>query len=272
MRNFTFLENHIEVSISFIRLIFVSGGDQSLLRRIRVSLSFVLFLILCAVAGAVSAICVCWACDACYSCDSRLKAFAVLGNLGFRGFVIGLLYGLHYVYNERWILQFQIIQRPPFFSFKMGLPLSVLWASRFSATGFVISGVLALFLPAEYRSQCSARMFIVEQTVFYIESFVVILCWELNHHLHQKCGEKYQIKGCAGQGGFAQVFKAYLNSNHDDVVALKIQKPRFPWEFYMYRHLDMRIPENESFGFAHRLYLYSDYNDGKEEDKNTCRR
>ncbi|KAL6512855.1 protein kinase [Orobanche hederae] len=76
-----------------------------------------------------------------------------------------------------------------------------------------------------------------------------------------------------GQGGFAQVFIAYLNSNPNDVVALKIQNPPFPWEFYMYRQLDMRIPENErkSFGFAHRLYLYSDYSDGKEEDKNTCR-
>ncbi|KAK6151747.1 hypothetical protein DH2020_014382 [Rehmannia glutinosa] len=74
-------------------------------------------------------------------------------------------------------------------------------------------------------------------------------------------GEKYQIKGCAGQGGFAQVFKAYVNSNPDDVVALKIQKPPFPWEFYMYRQLDIRIPEQErkSFGFAHRLHLYSDY-------------
>ncbi|XP_057507466.1 mitotic checkpoint serine/threonine-protein kinase BUB1 isoform X1 [Actinidia eriantha] len=73
--------------------------------------------------------------------------------------------------------------------------------------------------------------------------------------------KKYQIKGCAGQGGFAQVFKAYVNSNPDDVVALKIQKPAFPWEFYMYRQLDKRIPESHrpSFGFAHRLHLYSDY-------------
>ncbi|KAL6570245.1 hypothetical protein OROMI_014759 [Orobanche minor] len=71
--------------------------------------------------------------------------------------------------------------------------------------------------------------------------------------------EKYQIKGCAGHVGFAQVFKSYLNSNPDDVVAHKIQKPPFP--------------ENEkSFGFAHKLYLDSDYSDGKEEDKNTCRR
>ncbi|XP_050248338.1 mitotic checkpoint serine/threonine-protein kinase BUB1 isoform X2 [Quercus robur] len=74
-------------------------------------------------------------------------------------------------------------------------------------------------------------------------------------------GKKYQIKGCAGQGGFAQVYKAYVNSNPDEVVALKIQKPAFPWEFYMYRQLDQRISEKErsSFGIAHRMHLYSDY-------------
>lgn len=74
-------------------------------------------------------------------------------------------------------------------------------------------------------------------------------------------GKKYQIKGYSGQGGFAQVFKAYMDSNPDDVVALKIQKPAFPWEFYMYRQLDKRIPEEErpSFGFAHKVHIYSDY-------------
>ncbi|XP_024018206.1 mitotic checkpoint serine/threonine-protein kinase BUB1 [Morus notabilis] len=72
-------------------------------------------------------------------------------------------------------------------------------------------------------------------------------------------GIKYQIKGCAGQGGFAQVHKAYVNSNPDDVVALKIQKPPFPWEFYMYRQLDRRISaeERSSFGFAHGVHLYT---------------
>ncbi|XP_039018055.1 mitotic checkpoint serine/threonine-protein kinase BUB1-like isoform X2 [Hibiscus syriacus] len=34
-------------------------------------------------------------------------------------------------------------------------------------------------------------------------------------------GRKYQIKGCAGQGGFAQVSKAHVDRNPDDVVALK---------------------------------------------------
>ncbi|XP_071701207.1 mitotic checkpoint serine/threonine-protein kinase BUB1 [Rutidosis leptorrhynchoides] len=74
-------------------------------------------------------------------------------------------------------------------------------------------------------------------------------------------GEKYQIKGCAGKGGFAQVYKACISSNADEVVALKIQKPPFPWEYYMYRQLDQRIPETERspFGYAHRLHLYTDY-------------
>lgn len=74
-------------------------------------------------------------------------------------------------------------------------------------------------------------------------------------------GDTYQITGCAGKGGFAQVYKACINNKKDEVVALKIQKPPFPWEFYMYRQLDLRIPENERpcFGYAHRLHLYSDY-------------
>ncbi|PQM34764.1 mitotic checkpoint serine/threonine-protein kinase BUB1 isoform X1 [Prunus yedoensis var. nudiflora] len=71
---------------------------------------------------------------------------------------------------------------------------------------------------------------------------------------------KYQIIGCAGQGGFAQVYKAYVSCNPDDVVALKIQKPAFPWEFYMHHQLDQRISDKErsSFGLAHRMHLYSD--------------
>ncbi|XP_057984374.1 mitotic checkpoint serine/threonine-protein kinase BUB1 isoform X3 [Hevea brasiliensis] len=35
-------------------------------------------------------------------------------------------------------------------------------------------------------------------------------------------GKQYHIKGCAGQGGFAKVFKAFVNSNPDDIVALKM--------------------------------------------------
>lgn len=74
------------------------------------SLSFLLFVSLCAVAGAVSVICVCWGCDVYYNVESRSKRDGVFGVLGFRGFVIGLFYGLHYVYQQRWVLRFPIIQ------------------------------------------------------------------------------------------------------------------------------------------------------------------
>ncbi|XP_039018056.1 mitotic checkpoint serine/threonine-protein kinase BUB1-like isoform X3 [Hibiscus syriacus] len=50
-------------------------------------------------------------------------------------------------------------------------------------------------------------------------------------------GRKYQIKGCAGQGGFAQVSKAHVDRNPDDVVALK----------------------RSSFGFAHKIHIYYDF-------------
>ncbi|XP_074276100.1 mitotic checkpoint serine/threonine-protein kinase BUB1 [Silene latifolia] len=72
---------------------------------------------------------------------------------------------------------------------------------------------------------------------------------------------EYQIKGRAGEGGFAQVFRAYVNSDPDDAVALKIQNPAFPWEFHMYRQLDKRIPDEErlEFGSARRMHHYTDY-------------
>ncbi|XP_020525970.1 mitotic checkpoint serine/threonine-protein kinase BUB1 isoform X1 [Amborella trichopoda] len=76
----------------------------------------------------------------------------------------------------------------------------------------------------------------------------------------KSCGCKYQIKGCAGRGGFAEVYKAYKSELPEDVVALKIQKPAFPWEFYLYRQLDKRIPSKErsAFGFAQRVHIFSD--------------
>ncbi|KAF0889539.1 hypothetical protein E2562_026953 [Oryza meyeriana var. granulata] len=73
-------------------------------------------------------------------------------------------------------------------------------------------------------------------------------------------GRKYQIKGSPGTGAFAKVYKASVDGNTEDLVALKIQKPPFPWEFYMYRQLDMRISDIErpSFGYTHEVHVYAD--------------
>ncbi|KAJ3670479.1 hypothetical protein LUZ60_010803 [Juncus effusus] len=76
---------------------------------------------------------------------------------------------------------------------------------------------------------------------------------ELGHY-------KYQIKGCSGTGALAKVFKAFVDENPDEIVALKIQKPSYPWEFHMYRQLDKHISGTErlNFGNAHRMHIYSD--------------
>lgn len=76
-------------------------------RRVRISLSFVLFATLAAFSGFVSVVCICWSCDCFTELQPRLF---VMGALGFRAFVAGLFYGLYYVYKRRWILQFPIIQ------------------------------------------------------------------------------------------------------------------------------------------------------------------
>ncbi|CAN6457413.1 unnamed protein product [Victoria cruziana] len=72
--------------------------------------------------------------------------------------------------------------------------------------------------------------------------------------------KKYQIKGCSGKGGYAQVFKSHVYGSPEETVALKIQNPAFPWEFYMYKQLDEKIPavERSNFGFAQKIHIYAD--------------
>lgn len=67
----------------------------------------------------------------------------------------------------------------------MGLPLAVGKALKLSAAGYVLSAILSFVLPYEFKGQLPVGNFITEQILFYIGSFVVILCWELCHHLHQ---------------------------------------------------------------------------------------
>lgn len=76
-------------------------------------------------------------------------------------------------------------QRPPFFSFKMGLPSAIARALKLSGVAYLFSATVALFLPDQLKSQGTVGKFIAEQIMFYLGSFAVFLCWELSHHLHQ---------------------------------------------------------------------------------------
>ncbi|KAH7306839.1 hypothetical protein KP509_22G033700 [Ceratopteris richardii] len=72
--------------------------------------------------------------------------------------------------------------------------------------------------------------------------------------------KRYHLKGCTGQGAFAQVFKACEEQDRENIVVLKIQRPPCPWEFYIYSQLNKRIPEEErsSFGRAWKMHMYDD--------------
>lgn len=160
-------------------MLFLSGagnvGSEGR-KKVGVSLGFVGFVGLCGLSGAVAVGSVCWSC---------MDFGGGFKGVGFKGFVVGLVYGLVFVFKKRWIIEFPIVQRPLFFSFKMGIPSSARRALKLSCTGYLISTLLAFFLPNEFKSLVTLGKFLNEQILLFIGVFVVFMCWELSLHLHQ---------------------------------------------------------------------------------------
>ncbi|PRQ29544.1 putative nucleoporin protein Ndc1-Nup [Rosa chinensis] len=176
----------LKLSLELIRFLFVPGGSDltgspGSRPRVRVTVRFLAFLAAAAVSGSVAAVSV---------CGELGGGVWGIGRVGFRGFVMGLLYGLYYVYKRRWVLEFPIIQRPPFFSFKMGLPTAITRSLKLSGAAYLVSAILVVFLPHQFHNRVTIERLIAEQITFYIGSFLVFLCWELSHHLHQVLNTK----------------------------------------------------------------------------------
>ncbi|URD84421.1 Nucleoporin protein Ndc1-Nup [Musa troglodytarum] len=145
--------------------------------RARRSLASGVFLLVCGVAGFLSVVAVCG--------NAEVVDGESLVGVGLRGLVFGLVYGLHYVYRRRWILKFPIIQRPLFYSFKIGLSQSLKRALKLSVQAYVSSVILIFFLPDQLKNKSMIGKFIVQQLRFYIGILTVSICWELSHHLLQ---------------------------------------------------------------------------------------
>ncbi|MBA0645205.1 hypothetical protein Goklo_013330 [Gossypium klotzschianum] len=107
------------------------------------------------------------------------------GRVGFKGFASGLFYASFYVYKRRWVLQFPIIQRPLFFSFKMGIPSAIIRALKLSAAAYLFSALLLVFLPHHFSTDLKLGNFFTQHIISYAACFSMFLCWELTHHLHQ---------------------------------------------------------------------------------------
>ncbi|KAI7732911.1 hypothetical protein M8C21_008789 [Ambrosia artemisiifolia] len=168
-----------ELFFGLLKLIFVFyGGGQpfppDFRRRLRVTSGFLVFV----ASSSVSAFL------------SLLSLSGLELGLGLRGFALGLVYASHYLFTNRWVLDFPILQRPLFFSYKMGIRKAVVKAVSLSSAGYLVSLVLPIFVSDR---KMAMRALVVEQIVFYFASCVVFLCWELNRHLLQVCAWSARI-------------------------------------------------------------------------------
>ncbi|KAL8242338.1 hypothetical protein R6Q59_012640 [Mikania micrantha] len=160
-----------ELLFGLLKLIFVYVGQPlppDFRRRVRVTLCFSSFLASCGVSAFLSVAC--------------LSGCLDFGALGLRGLALGLIYGSHYLFKRRWVLVFPIVQRPLFFSYKMGVRQAIVKAASLSCAGYLLSLVLPIIISGRKLAMGDV---VLEQIVFSFSSFVVFLCWELNCHLLQ---------------------------------------------------------------------------------------
>lgn len=89
-----FLTFHFIFSVSLSLV--SSPSPHPIFLNLKLSLTFLLFITASALSGSVAAL--------------SFSGFNAFGRLGLRGFLVGLIFGFHYVVKRRWVLDFPIIQ------------------------------------------------------------------------------------------------------------------------------------------------------------------
>ncbi|KAJ8511261.1 hypothetical protein OPV22_001695 [Ensete ventricosum] len=131
--------------------------------RARRSFASGVFLLVCGVAGFLSVVAVCG--------NSEVVDGASLVGLGLRGICC--------------FLDWFDLQRPLFYSFKIGLSQSLKRALKLSVQAYVSSVILIFFLPDQLKNKSMIGELIIQQLRFYIAILTVSICWELSYHLLQ---------------------------------------------------------------------------------------
>ncbi|KAF2946387.1 hypothetical protein DAI22_02g289400 [Oryza sativa Japonica Group] len=113
------------------------------------------------------------------------SGWAAVAGMEFRGAVLGAVFAAHYFGRRRWLLQFPVVQRPPFYGLKMGLLPSGKRALKVSLQAFFLSFILIFVLPQQFRIRGSIGSQIIAQIGIFIMSTAVAFCWEISHHFVQ---------------------------------------------------------------------------------------
>ncbi|XP_039064062.1 uncharacterized protein LOC120209047 [Hibiscus syriacus] len=173
---------------------------------------------------------------------SAVSLCGVNGRVGFKGFSLGLIFAVFYIYKRRWVLQFPIIQRPLFFSFKMGIHSAIVRALKLSAAAYLFSALLLAFLPHDFSIDLELGNFFALHIVAYAAGFCMFLCWELTHHLHQALHTKRFIfappKGSAA---------AETNPSEPLLAALEETSPASLLKYLAYLDLCMVCENNVDY-------------------------
>ncbi|KAL0907816.1 hypothetical protein M5K25_022255 [Dendrobium thyrsiflorum] len=209
-----------------------TNGDYSADFRHRVyrTLSKCFFLLICVLSGFLSTAALCGRAEP----GGGMK----LVGLGINGAMFGLVYGVHYLYHKRWILTFPVIQRPFFYSLKMGLYSSLREALKLSTLALIPSLLVTLFVPDQFKSRRSIGTFILYLANLYAGVSVISFTWELSTHLllvvHTRRCHFAPSRGSAA---------AETNPSEELLDALEQSSPRSLLKYLAYLDLCM-VSEN----------------------------
>ncbi|XP_020527769.1 uncharacterized protein LOC18441940 isoform X2 [Amborella trichopoda] len=227
-----------EISVNMAKTliqVLITGYPPSstleLRRRAQGSADRLLVALICAISGCVAMISVCG--------GSAFADAPNLVNLGLRGSIAGIVYGVHFIYMRRWVLSFPVIQRPLYFSFKMGLSQSLLQAIKLSSIAELCTILFVVCLPLSIRSNGAMGKFMAQQFGLYLGTCVIYFCWELSVHLLQVLHTRRCVFA-PSQGSAA----AETNPSETLIAALEQSIPRSFGHYLAYLDLCMVSESN----------------------------
>lgn len=154
-------------------------GAALLTRKLQTSRDRSLFVFLCAISGSLSVISLTW--------TSSLHLSAK--EEACRGAALGLLYAFLYLYKKRMIFTFPVIQRPIFFSFKLGFLKMIKTSLKLAVISVPLAEAAIIILNSSsfaiVGTNKSQRSFFVRELDFMALAAFTAVLWEISHHLVQ---------------------------------------------------------------------------------------